>query len=57
MLVVVVCRGGKGMSGFTCRQLINLVFEELFSNLPQHRSLLLSHRLQVALDFAVVFRC
>ena len=24
---------------------------------PQHRSLLLIHHLQVALDFAVVFRC
>ena len=45
------------MSDFICRQLINLVHEELFSSLPQHRSLLLVHRLQVALDFAVVFRC
>ena len=45
------------MSGFICRQLINLVHEELFSTLPQHRSLLLIHRLHVALDVAVVFRC
>ena len=45
------------MSGFTCRQLIHLVHEALFSTLLQHRSLLLIHRLQVALGFAVVFRC
>ena len=43
------------MSGLACRQLIKLVHEELFSTLPQHRSLLLVHCLQVALDFAVVF--
>ena len=34
---------------------LNLVHEELFSTLPQQRSLLLIHRLQVALDFAVVW--
>ena len=35
----------------------DLAHEELFSTRPHHRSLLLIHRLQVALDFAAVYRC
>ena len=37
-----------------CRQLINLVHEELFSTFPLGRSLLLVPRLQVALDFPII---
>ena len=44
------------MPSFGCRQLINLVHEELLSTFPQQCSLLLIQRVQVALDFAVVFR-
>ena len=42
------------MSGFTRRQLMNLVHEELFSTFPLGRSLLLIPHLQVALDFPVI---
>ena len=42
---------------FTCRQVLVLVHGELFAALHQHCSLQHVHRLQVALDFAAVFRC
>ena len=40
------------MSGLTCRQLINLVNEELLSTLPQQCSLLLIQRVQLRLTSA-----